>query len=300
MTFEAASRLIAMVCTAVSVMAFTIDENLTNQTPIDYSDDLNDAARWSNVPGSFVAQGVRGLGEGLEFTVASDFCTRLIPLFIDDPTCPQLRQSIQQGFDLWAEGHPNLEFVDVSERVRPKLPPPGASDPWRGYGSEIDIFALSSEEYPRLGTLSASTQFWYLFADPIGTNGEVQSGNTLTSVDMVFNSASCYHFDPALTGRGCNHFGSLLLHEIGHALSLDHPNDYRGRNFDSDRDPTNPMPIDCESPTKGLKLSPSIDTQSVMTSFPGKPRPVQTELSADDLGGRNFLYPICSIGAAIP
>ena len=301
-----ASRLIAsfaMLGAAVAAFGFTIDESLTNRTPIDLSDDLNDAARWSNVPGSFVTQGVRGLGGGLEYTVASDFCTRMIPLFVDAPTCTQLRQSIQQAFDLWADPDEIgavLDFVDVSERVQPQLPPQGVSDPWRGYGSEIDILVLSPEEFPSLSYYAAWTQFWYLYADPIGTNGRVLTGNTLTSVDLVFNTAACYHLDAALTGRGCNHFGSLLLHEIGHALSLDHPNESGGRNFDSDGDPTNSIPIDCESPTQGLKLSSSVDTQAVMNSSQGMPQPVRTELSADDLGGRNFLYPICTVDSATP
>lgn len=287
------AALLGSAAAAHPVLGFTIDDVLTNDTPDDSSDDLLDAARWSNVPGSYAEQRVRGLGGGIEYTVASDFCTRLIPRFIDDPTCQELLQTVQQAFDLWAEGHPTLRFVDMTGRVRPELPGPGVSDPWQGFGAEIDIFALSAKEYPRVRGFGTWTQFWYLFDDPIGPGGRVYPGNTITSVDMVFNPEVCYHMDPALAGRGCNHFQSLMLHETGHALGLDHPDEFPGRNFETDADPTNAIPINCQSPTQGLVLSPNIAPQAVMISSRGLPQPVRLELTQDDLGGRNFLYPIC-------
>ena len=293
------AALIVPATAAQPVLGFTIEGALTNNTPTDPSDDLLDAARWSNVPGYYAGQRVRGLGGGIEYTLASDFCTRLIPQFIDHPTCQELRQSIQQSFDLWAEGHPVLRFVDVSGRVRPELPRPGESEPWQGFGAEIDLFALSPKEYPNVSGFGVWTQFWYLFADPIGTSGRVYPGNTITSVDMVFNPGVCYHLDPALSGLGCNHFASLLLHETGHALGLDHPDEFSNRNFETDHDPTNPIPVDCQSPTQGLVLSPNISPQAVMISSRGLPQPVRLELTQDDLGGRNFLYPICPVSAPL-
>ena len=280
--------------TARPVLGFTIDDALTNGTPDDVADDLLDAARWSNVSGSYAEGNARGLGGGIEYSVASDFCGRLIPQFIDDLTCQDLRQSIQRSFDLWAEGHPTLRFVDTTDLVRPELPGPGVSDPWRGFGAEIDLFALSPDEYPRVRSFGTWTQFWCLFDDPIGTSGQVYPGNTITSADLVFNPESCYHMDPALAGRGCNHFESLLLHEIGHSLGLDHPDEFPDRNFESDQDPTNPIAINCQSPAQGLTSSPNITPQAVMTSGRGLPQPVRLELTQDDLGGRNFLYPICT------
>lgn len=278
---------------AQPVLGFTIDDILTNDTPDDSSDDLLDAARWSKVSGSYAEHKVRGLGGSIEYSVALGFCDLLIPRFIDEPTCQEIRDSIQQSFDLWAEGHPELRFVDMTGRIRPELPRPGVSDPWRGFGAEIDIFALSPEEYPRVRNFGTWTQFWYLVDDPIGTGGRVFPGNTITSVDMVFNPEVCYHIDPALAGRGCNHFKSFLLHETGHALGLDHPDEYPGRNFETDDDTTNPIPINYQSPTQGLVLSPNIAPQAVMTSSRGLPQPVRLKLTQDDLGGRNFLYPIC-------
>lgn len=286
---------LALLCAGVIIgsgtaLGFTIDDVLTNNTPDDPSDDLLDAARWSNVPGSLVEQGVRGLGGGLEYAIAEDFCTNIIPRFLDEPkpTCEQLKEVTKRAFDKWAAGHPILKFTDVTGRITPRQPPAGHPRPWVGFGAEIDLFAFPF----RLG---AWTNLWFLFADPVGTNGKVLSGNTLTSADIIFNTAgrTCFHLDPALTGRGCNHFESLLMHEIGHALALDHPNEFAHRNFDTDDDFTNAITIDCEDPTKGLRLSPNIDPKAMMNSSLGEPEHVHPELTNDDLGGRNFLYPIC-------
>jgi len=280
--------------------AFTIDDALTHGTPADPSDDLLDAARWTNVPGSLVGEGVRGLGGGIEYAIAPDLCPKLLPRFIDRPApiCDQVLGAIRQAFDRWGQGHPVLRFVDVSGRIRAQIPPQGVRDPWRGFGAEIDLLAFSPREYPSLGRFGSYTAFWYVFRAPMGTNGRVLPGNTLTSADIVLSTETCYNLDPALAGRGCNHFESLVLHEIGHALALDHPNEFRHRNFDSDGDPTNEIPIDCQDPTRGLRLSPNIDPNAVMNSSLGRPEPIHPALTNDDLGGRNFLYPICPGGQA--
>jgi len=245
-------------------------------------------------------QGVRGLGGGIEYAIAADFCATLIPQFLDDPkpTCAQLRDAVRRAFDRWSSGHPVLRFVEVSDRVPPQLPPPEARDPWRGFGAEIDLFAISADAFPRVRGLGAVTGYWALVASPTGTNGRSLSGVSITSADIVLNARSCFHLDPGLSGRRCNHFESLVLHEIGHALDLHHPSENAHRNFDSDGDPYNVIPIDCPVPTRGLLLSRSIDERAVMNRGLGEAMPVIFGLSNDDLGGRNFHYPICPSGRA--
>ena len=274
--------------------AFSIDASLNNGTPFDRSDDLLDAARWSDRPGSYVENSVRGLGGGLEYTISSEFCTSLIPQFVDSPTCDELRQSIQQTFDIWTKDHPKLRFEDASSRVRTELPPTFVNDPWRGFGAEIDLFALNSNQYANVRGFGAWTQFWYLFADPQGTNGLTLPGNSLTSADIVINSEACFYLDPDVAVAGCNDFGFLLLHETGHVFGLDHSG--RGGNgyFDSDFDPFNSMSIDCESPNNGLELSPFVNPVSVMNLNRWEPEQVRMELSMDELGALRFLYPVCS------
>lgn len=273
---------------------FSIDAGLTNGTPFDRSDDLLDAARWSDLPGSYVEDRVRGLGGGLEYAVSSEFCASLIPQFIDTPSCEELRISIQRTFDIWTQDHPALRFEDVSGRVEAELPPSWVGDPWRGFGAEIDLLALSPEQYANVGGFGAWTQFWYVFTDPLGTNGRTLPGNSLTSADIVINSQACFYLDPAMAVDGCNDFGFLLLHETGHVFGLDHSNRRGNRHFDNDFDPFNPMLIDCDSPDKGLELSPFVDPLSVMNLDRWEPGQAQMELSADELGALRFLYPICS------
>lgn len=268
-------------------VAFTIDDVLTNGTD-DPSDDLLDAARWSNTTDSLVERGVRGLGGGLEYAFTSDFCTRLVPRFDNPlPTCADLRRAVQRAFDRWAAGHPFLRFVDVSGRIGPAL--------GSGAGAEIDLLALSPAEFPRMRNLGSYAEFWFVRMNPFGTNGQQLPGNTLTASDIILNTESCFTINPAGSPR-CNHFESLILHEIGHALALDHPNEFRHRNFDTDDNPTNPIRVDCSRPSAGLRLSRAIDPRAVMNSSMGRPEPVHTGLTNDDLGGRDFLYPICPAG----
>jgi hypothetical protein len=278
--------------------AFVIDPTLTNNTPDDPSDDLAAAARWSNVPGSLALHGIRGLGGGIEYALAADFCAALSPRFIDTPrpSCAQLEDALRRAMERWAGAHPILRFASLNGRIAAQLPPADAREPWRGFGAEIDYFVLDPEVYPKVRGLGAWTTSYWLVASPLGANDRLLPGVTITSVDIVFNARSCYHLDPSLAGRSCNHFESLALHEVGHALDLHHPSQHRARNFDSDADPLNLIPIDCQDPSRGLHLSSFIEERAVMNRGLGEPMPVIFALTNDDLGGRNFHYPICPGG----
>jgi hypothetical protein len=287
--------IIGMALVTGPVFAFAIDEALTNDTPSEARDDLLDAVRWSNRQGSLATHGVRGLGGGLEYAIASDFCTALIPQIVDNPSCDDLEDAIHETFDVWSDGHPILRFVNKSKAVQAKLPPAGSAQPWRGYGAEIDIFAKTPKEYPKVERSGAWAEFWYLFSDPVSTNGRVISGNTMTSVDVVFNRDVCYFMNLDSSRPGCNHFSSILLHEIGHALGLDHPNEYRGRNF---RRQSADAIVDCRFPESAFVVSNRIDRQAVMNTSRGRSQPVRTELTDDDMDGRDFLYPACESTAS--
>ena len=253
---------------------------------------LSDAARWSNVPESLVEKGVRGLGGGIEYAIADDFCEKIIPTFFDEPkpACEQVKELVKRAFDKWAAGHPILKFVDVTGKVKAERPPQGR-DPSKGFGAEIDIFA----EVSSLPAVASLYSRWD--RSPIGTNGKELPGHTITSADIVFSSGWCYFIDPALLGQrrrglGCHHFETVMMHEIGHALGLDHPTSPEG-NYDSDDDPTNEIPIDCEDPATGLKISPNLPPHSILGGAEDPVIRVAPQLTNDDIGGRNFLYPIC-------
>ncbi len=275
---------------------FVLHEVLDNGTPNDLADDLLGAARWNNVPGSLVGSGTRGLGGGLEYAIATDFCPKLIPKFIDTPKpkCSQIRSAIRNAFNKWSLKDSALRFTNVSGQIAPLLPPAGYTEPWIGFGAEIDLFALSSRDYPGVSGYGALTSFYFLGSSPMGTNGLVMTGKTITSADIVFNTETCYHLKPRLQGRGCNHFESLMLHEIGHALALGHPNQFPQRNFVKYQSSAHGISSHiCQNSVADFQLSPNIDPQAMMNSSLRAAQPVSAGLTNDDIDGLKFLYPLC-------
>jgi hypothetical protein len=258
---------------------------------------LQDAARWSNTPESLVDDNIRGLGGGIEYAIASDFCEKIQPRFTLEspkPSCAQIESAIQSAFNRWAEGHPILKFVNVSDMIEPELPPEDHPRPWIGFGGEVDFIASTHLEYPKLGENAAFGSNWFTFLNPVGTNGDILPGSTLTAGDIVFETSRfCFHLDAQFQNQGCNHFESLVLHEIGHTLGLQHPNEFPRLNWDNDDDPNNNIEIDCQDPAKGLKQSTMIASNAIMNGSLGDVHSVRLTLANDDLGARDFLYPVC-------
>lgn len=76
------------------------------------------------------------------------------------------------------------------------------------------------------------------------------------------------------------------MHEIGHILGLDHPDEHASQNFASERDEYN-----CSEPFKGVSMTSNYDANSVLRAqLVHDPK---TCLTNDDLDGLNFLYPVC-------
>jgi len=153
---------------------------------------VQDLAYWSNVSGSLVESGQRGLGGGIEYSIAPDFCSNIILLFSGDnpkPTCAQLKAAIRRAFDRWAEGNPAIRFVEVTDKIAAQL-----NHPDQTLGAEIDFLALSPSQYPKLQDSSAVTDRWFLDAHPRGTNHQYKLGTTYANVDIVFSTSSCFFF----------------------------------------------------------------------------------------------------------
>ncbi|MGB7416214.1 MAG: hypothetical protein WA902_18575 [Thermosynechococcaceae cyanobacterium] len=259
------------------------------------ADSIQTAARWSNESGT-LAEGVRGLGGGLEFAIAPDFCDRLIPQFRDTypPSCEQIKDAIQAALDQWTVQHPALAFTDVGASVKAALPPKNALEPWQGFGAELDFFVLSGKEYPPVANVGGYTSFWSVEQEPTLTNGNKTGGSTITSADIILNADTCFFFNVQQPVLECNHFQSLILHEVGHALGLDHPDELIARNIDTDEVPTNAVAISCKRPDLGLRHSKAYDANAAMNGYAGRPAPILS-LTADDRGGLHFLYPPCAI-----
>ena len=130
------------------------------------------------------------------------------------------------------------------------------------------------------------------------TNGQSFAGLSLQSVAVALNLARVLPFGqtlpPALRAPALQR---LLMHEIGHAIGVDHPGGSttygNATQLDQDADPFNPMPVDGLAPFAGIGATPNYDGEAIMmrelTSYAGL---FHTELRHDDRAARDVLYPL--------
>jgi len=262
---------------------------------VDAKDHLERSPRWGLTSGSMLATGERGLGGGLEYAIDASICEMT---FIDGADCSSIHTAIDDALSEWASGHPALMFTNVSGRVGPAAPRGTAQSV--GQGAEIDFFGASGREFPPF--LNPSTTGYTIFyeGDPaplVLTNGQLlQSVGRIQSADVRLNAELCYYVDTAKGRPNCLHFPSIVLHEIGHALGLGHPDDQTRFNLDRDSNPSNELEIDCRQPSQGLRTSARFEGAAVLVGRdvqgPGRWR---RGLTWDDVAARNALYPHCGI-----
>ena len=260
----------------------------------DAVEDFRLAPRWDAGAGALIADGVRGLGGGLEYAVDDSVCGLR---FLDAPDCDDARAMIAEAARRWADGNAALRFEDVTGFVAPS--PPRGRRGERVEGAESDIFAAGSRDFPRFAN-RAITAYTVLYSEPAALvaapGGEVRAlDGRASSADLWINADRCYYLDPGLPAPGdCVHFGAMLQHEFSHVLGLDHPDAAPRQNLDTNLVAGDPLVFDCRDPAASLVVNPAIDRRaSTIGENVHSPERWLRGLSPDDLGGRDALYPVC-------
>ncbi|MEO1015500.1 MAG: DUF4189 domain-containing protein [Pseudomonadota bacterium] len=267
---------------ALSIAWLVLSAFTPSRAPADAEnalDMLDRAARWGLSRGS-VLDGARGFGGGLEYAVDESVC-RLA--FADRPSCDEIRGAVSSAFDRWAAGHPIIVFRDVSPSIQ--------TDPTPGRGAEIDIVAVAGDRVRTI--VHGSTE-----SSLVLTNGVVATGpiERLESVDILIGVSECYYLNAEDEGGGCRHFPSLMLREAARAIGVGGPDAAPLSNLDTDDVAGNEIPIDCRSPSAGLKAAPVIDAAAAASGGDAQDAGRwRRGLTWDDAAARDALYPHCGI-----
>lgn len=268
--------------------AFVAATGGRGERPTDPIAALAVAGRWDNNEGDLMSTGQRGLGGGLEIAISPDYCTKLD--FPEKPSCDEIKLAIIEGAARLVIDHSQVRFSDVTGLVEPQVDEAGTAR-----GAEIDFFVLddaaSKGSFPEnVAFVNTLTFFDYT---PLLTNGQ-RGGTAIASADVFFaHEGKCYWLYDAALDENCINFGSMVMHEMTHAVGVLHPAQYAEWNVDTDDDPMNEMPIDCHDPMKGLRHSAQVDHDAVADHWSVENRNWFSGLRNDDKAVLSFLYPKC-------
>lgn len=235
----------------------------------------------------------RNLRDGIEVRVHPNFEEDLGATNADEVEL--VRTAVRTAFAAWENDALRFEIeFDASGTV-----------PGPGLGGEIDVFTRFGDEPPFLhsptifGFGSISSEF---LEDRLLTNGQRLDGQVITGGEVELNATLLRQTQQDF-GIGIE-FASfalvrLLMHEIGHTIGFDHPNERR--NFDTDLDPETEAAIDPLDPFAGIINSTNFLQGAVMSNQPCGGPLGQTgicsalflqALTPDDRLGRDVLYPV--------
>lgn len=283
--------LLESVATMSPANAFVV--NASDRASDDPLEAAPTGARWNSNVGSLVETGERGLGGGLEFSLDSAFCSSL--QFADGTTCADIRALIVAVGEKWGEGRSDIFLTDVSDVITAAEPDDYATS--AELGAEINFFAVTRAEMPSgFEDATAVTHTLVSYVKPQSTNGTTQwnAEGTITHATIRFPTDNCYYLVVPAEPERCVPFALTLLHELGHALGLGHPDELTKWNLDSDDDPATPVQIQCLNPLGGLHHSENYASDAIMISTLTSSHKWQPGLAVDDLAGRDFLYPSCN------
>jgi hypothetical protein len=289
-----AGLLAALVIGGATAGAFVLEGPMDRPWPA--VEDVDRAARWDYNADPRAEGGAPGLGGGIEVSLDDSLCTELN--FLDNPPCAAIKAAVMAAANRWGEGHPILRFVDVSDRIA--VAPQGSFAASDGQGAEVDVFAASPAQFGPFRARGVAAMTVYYFDTerrPRLTNTFMadRSLGTLTAADVRLSTSACYYIDEADRRFGCAHFPSLMMHEFAHVIGVDHPDETPDRNLDTDDNPANAMPVNCEAPRQGLQVSLRFEPAATSVGQLWGANAWRRGLTFDDVAARDALYPHCGI-----